>query len=299
MTSYQARRPWLVALVSCALVAGALVQTQPIPPRVAGARVVVSVSVSNGTFRYAYQVVNSSTSTAPIWKFAIDVTLPESGRVLSWDGLALDALSAAIRDRPDAKRAVPVAMVSPLNWTGGLAYDGTVTWSAQTDYSRTARGATTVGFEILSPGPPGIRTFQVEPFTPIESVTVLPPSDEFGDVKRYVADLQNYSRAAGATGWTIGPTSLPAALTSATCVERLEGSLDQSETLGWVNDALWAHSLRVKIEKGCALFDSKSHPDTALFRALIQEVHAQLGKKLSPEAAALVEMNAEYLISQR
>src|SRR5204863_305262 len=125
---------------------------------------------------------------------------------------------------------IPVGLWSPAYWVSSLAADGTAGWIGSRK-SSLFPGQSMAGYEILSRGLPGIRTFKVEPTLDIDSLPLTTPTGA-GDIERYARDLGAIVASVSETGVTIGPTAPPAAFAPLDFVKTVISYKEQSVAQG-------------------------------------------------------------------
>ena len=134
------------------------------------------VAFDAGLYTYIYTVSNPSTNTGEIWNIDIDVSKPPGSLELSSEGFTIP-LGATTKSF-DEKMAfvagwprgyvpmVPVGMVPPLGWAGGLSASGFAGFSEDKDRGGKSifPGDRLTDLKLISYGLPAIRQIYVEPW---------------------------------------------------------------------------------------------------------------------------------------
>ena len=96
----------------------------------------------------------------------------------------------------------------------------------------------------------------------------------------------------------VGNTSTPnpVVFTIIVTPESIIDAVGQLEEAGMLDERL-VRSLKAKLENGQKKWGGgQCGPAKNVYRAFIQEIRAQTGKKITPEAASILSTDAEYLI---
>lgn len=263
-------------------------------PSIQKARLEASVSLDPQTriYRYEYRLWNDTSDTGHILRMKVDIAKPEGGQDLSATGLVDGPGGGGLSPGKMGMTKVdyiPVGMSAPDSWRASVDVRGRFKCGAIRESGVLLPGRSLSGFALASPGLPGMRAAVLEPRYP-------PPSEEDPHAMDYVHEVE---RTVFLHTTTLGPTAPPKDFVPVAFLEYLIGLKDQSATLGWIDSPGVVNSLNVKLK--AALRDLKRGRRKAAIgtlRAFVQEVRAQEGKHLKPEAAGLLGYNAEYLISR-
>jgi hypothetical protein len=272
-------------------------------PLIQGATIQSSVTASDSNFKYNYTVTNSPNSVGAIWEIKLDISQPAGGLVLSGQGLANEPgfaaiSSSAILSQPQTVPMVPVGFGLPPNWMASQSTSGKAQWAAEDSQFSVYPGQSIAGFELTSPGLPGIRTFSVEPYLDADDLPIDPPSSP-SDLQRYLNDLSALEAKVMVQGMTIAPTAPPANFKPIEFLQTIQSYKERSVQQGWIADTGVAISLEVKLNAAQrALQTGDNETAKNVLNALINEVQAQANKHLTPEAVALLQFNSQYLISR-
>ena len=284
------------------LLVPSMLQAQSVTSSVKAAQVTGAVSNAGGIYVYSYSVANSNSSTAPIAQVHLDVSQPNGGVVLDATGLPkglgfASAVAALNLADPAAKQVVMSTADAPTGWTVGTSMNGTMLWGAATLNATIAPGQTQSGFSLYSRGIPAIRSFSAEPDLDVESLPLPEPAPE--TLPDYVQALVQIRNQARTTGVTIAPTAPPVTFQPVQFLQSIQSYKEQAFKQGWINDAGVANSLDVKLNAAMSALQAQDTKTAKnILNALLNEVEAQSGKHLSPEAVALLQFNAQYLISK-
>ncbi len=100
-------------------------------------------------------------------------------------------------------------------------------------------------------------------------------------------------------GLTIAPVAPPLNFVAADFLKTIQSYKEQAAEQGWISGAGIVTSLDVKLNvASAALARSDKATATNVLNAFLNEVSAQTGKTLSPEAVALLTFNVQYLITK-
>jgi hypothetical protein len=286
-------------LLSCLVVSAC--EGQDIPS-ITTAAVGVSVVAANGILRYNYSLGNPTLNTAAIGSFRLDVSTPKNGGALSGADLDsgpgfLSANSAAIMSEPTASQMVPFGCYVPANWIATATVDGELLWGAEDDTSTIQPGTQLGGFQITTYGIPSIRQFRIEPALDFDSLPLSEPTPE--TLASYATQFSTLLNTVSYSAKTVGPTAPPANFDPVTFMQTIQSYKEQAFQQGWIDNSGIANSLDVKLN--VALNSLQAHDNNTaknVLNAFLNEVQAQSGKHLSTEAVALLEFNAQYLLSK-
>ncbi len=267
---------------------------------------VQKISLAAGIFTYRYALQNPPTNTAELGILNLDISQPEGGIALGSEGLIIiEGVSESGRVLQStfdeelqnlknlmAGPVVPVGIRAPVNWYADLSTAKTVSWGNAGEKFRLLPGQSLDGFEITSRGLPGLRSVTVE------AQFFLPPvqgsvGDEDFAIEREVRRKLMLVRT------TIGPTAPPAVFVPLDFLKTIQGYKEEAVKQGWITNAGVANSLDVKLNAAQrALTRGETTTAKNTLHALLNEVDAQTGKKLAPEAVALLKFNTEFLLSR-
>jgi hypothetical protein len=226
------------------------------------------------TFQYVVTVASEATGVVSL------VYLDTSGRCLI-----------------TAEAANRVTVLSPLNWTGDVTPRSVIGWLAGLD-ADILPGQTRSGFAVSADGVIGLCPFQLRPSLDSTKLGVAPPELE-GDLPAYEAKVEAVVRTLSAIGTTIGPVPSPAVFEAVNFLDSLIADKETASTLGWIGTGGIMRSLDAKLNAARAALARGDKVAAANdLKALLLEVDAQAGKQISPEAAALLKFNTEYLIGK-
>jgi hypothetical protein len=258
--------------------------------------------VSGDIFAYSFTVSNPSSNTGSVWLFGIEIQKPSGGVVLSGDGLVNDSgyfvntSQQILKESGDA--LIPVGLQTPPNWDSGLSQAGRADWTASDAAYFIRPGASSGGFQLSSRGLPGIRTATVQAYLDVDTLPIAPPANA-ADIGRYAADLAALQSKATVKVVTIGPTAPPITFNAPNFLATIISYKEQAFQHGWIRGNGIGISLDAKLNASSASLARDDNKTAAnVLNALLNEVDAQAGKQLSPEAAALLKFNTQYLISK-
>lgn len=285
------------------LAAGAMTASAQTLPGVQGTVITGMVTASSDILTFQYTIANPVSSTGSIALVGLDVTQPPAALTLATNDLPpvangfAPAISAALPNIGQTVQAVGTVASAPSGWMVVPTTDARILWGAVS--MLIGPGQTLSGFQVISHGLPGIRTFTAEPEIDIGSLNVTPPSGDPADFQRYKADLQAVEAPSTTTGITVGPTAPPARFNAQSFLTVIQGFEGPAVQQGWIKNSGILNSLDQKLSAAAAALQ-RGDNNTAenVLGALINEVDAQAGKGLSSEAVALFKYNAQYLIAQ-
>ena len=280
----------------------------PIPTPLQGVSVftVVARDGTTGIFTYRYRVTNPQSNDGQIWGLQIEISRALTDTVLSRDGLVNGRRYTRYGSEDAFQRVlmVPVGITGPDNWLYGLGFDDRTPprafagWGGMNEASYVVPGHSLAGFQLTSPGLPGIRSTEIEPGIDYDNL----PS-EYADVAkaRQLRDSLIFATV------SVGPKAPPKDFIPLEFLNYLITLLHQSRTNGWITRDGAQQSLLAK------LIDAKrklEEGDRAVAKnalnAFLNDVRAgscqQLScpgdKPLTSEAYALLFFNGQYLVKQ-
>jgi hypothetical protein len=271
-------------------------------PSLSAARLHASVEIDpRGVFVYRYTVDNGAGSTASISKLTIDISLPPGASTPSASGLAQGAgyfaeLPAAGGNRKTGA-AVPVGVSAPQpGWRTTVGADATARWVATNDKSFVLPKQKLAGFSIVSHGPPSLRRFTLVPHIDPDRAPIMEPGDDPGELDRYKQDFDQYVESRSVRGMTLAPTA-PVTMTADALLASLASQVAEARSMRWISSDASTRNLTDKLQAARAAL-SRRQLEVAgdILRGLRTEVAAQLGKTLTSEAVALVDLNIQYIL---
>jgi hypothetical protein len=290
----------LLALTILVIPSGSSAQSLP---TLASAKIKAAVTYSSGIFTYSYSVQNDPASGGSIWVMSVDISKPNGTATLEAQGLVngtgfLANSSQVVLNQSSTVPMVPVGLQAPPGWLVSQSVSGTASWGAGSSASLILPGATLDGFQIASPGVPGIRTCVVKPHLDSDNLPIAPLSGP-GDLDRYLQDLSVIEDSVKLTIQTVAPTSPPNNLNPIDFLGTIQTYKEEALKFGWIENPGIANSLDAKISAAlAALQGGDNNTAKNILNALMNEVDAQAGKHLTPEAVALIKFNTQFLISK-
>ena len=275
-----------------------------VPPSTPGVTVHANYRLgpSVGIICYDYTVSNPATNSSSVDSVAIDISKITNTADVARDGVTngsgvTEEVNNAVLQNVNATPMVAVGMSSPPGWSASLSVDGIVEWIPINQ--QLSPGVELSGLEVCSRGLPTIRHFFAQPYLDIDTLPIVPPNGTEADLQRYKSELQTLEINSGTTGNTLGPSGPPTSFVSVDFLTTIISYKEQAVQQGWIDNSGIANSLDAKLNAAQA---SLKQGDTSTARnqldALSNEVDAQAGKHLVPEAVALLKFNTQYLISQ-
>ena len=279
----------------------------PIPAPLQG--VIVSVSVhraSTGIFTYWYRVTNPQSNEGQIRSLRIEITRARADAVLSRDGLINGPRYTRYGSEAAFQRVpmVPVGITGPDNWSYGLGFDdqnpprASAAWGSIDEPFRISPGHSLEGFQLTSPGLPGIRTTEIEPGIDYDNL----PSEYSEEAKaRQLRDSLIFVTV------SVGPKAPPKDFVPLEFLNYLITLLHQSRSNGWITRDGAQQSLLAKlINAKRKLEEGDSKVTKNLLNAFLNEVRADScqqftcpgDKPLTSEAYALLFFNGQYLVER-
>jgi FIMAH domain len=276
-----------------------------VTPALATVNVQVTVGKLGSFYIYNYTVFNDSASQAGISRVMVDVTVPPQGASLSGAGLNngqgfLESIAAQVFAGPKTPQMVPLALSAPALWLCGPAVNGTVQWFASDSNAQISPSRSLSGYQITSPGLPGIRTITLERLVDVDDLDIDSPQDDSpAQVSAYLAKVDQIRNAASYHAMTVAPTAPPAVLKPVDFLQTIISYKALASQLGWIASFGIANSFDAKLSAAqAALGRGDNTAARNQLDALFHEVDAQAGKQISPEAVALLKFNTQYLISK-
>ena len=280
---------------------------EPIPAPLKGVTVSVTVSGDSGRFLvFHYRVFNPNVNDGQIRGFEIEISRSPSEAILSRNNLENGPSYFPFSSEDALQRVpmVPVGIVGPAGWIYGFGYDdrtpprGFASWGSKDEPFRIFPGQTREGFELTSPGLPGIREAILAPSIDWDNVP-----DEFEDPTkaRALRDSLDF------TATTVGPKAPPKTFAALESLNYLISLLHQSRQLGWVTRDGAQQSLLAKlVDAKRKLEEGNGKVAKNILNAFLNEVRAGScqqftcpgNKPLTSEAYALLFFNGQYLFEQ-
>lgn len=266
-------------------------------------KILASVQATGtGVLVFQYTVTNPTSSSAAVTMLSVDLTQAPGTQILATDDLPSgngfeSDIAAVIAQNKNSVPLVGVTVSAPAGWIATFAVDGRLLWSPTNSFF--SPGQTIGGFEIYTHGLPGIRQFTAQPYIDVNNLSgLIPPNGDPGDLQRYKSDLRAAESGYITAGLTIAPVAPPIKLDPAAFLTMIMGYLNQATTQGWVTQAALLQSLQSKLAAAAQdLQNGNTNPAKGVLGAFINEVDAQSGKALTNEAAALLKINVQYLIT--
>jgi FIMAH domain-containing protein len=135
-------------------------------------------------------------------------------------------------------------------------------------------------------------------FIDVNGLSIDPPTSP-SDLPRYLSQVSTVKDRASAKGVTIAPSAPAVDLRAQDFLETIIGYKEQAIQQGWIKNQGIGVSLDAKLNAAqAALARGNNKTAVNILNALLNEVDAQAGKQLSPEAVALLKFNMQYLISK-
>ena len=255
-----------------------------------------------GVFIYRYALENSASSTAGIWRMTIDVSLPAGASRPSASGVAhgpgyfVAELSVPGRTVRTGE-AIAVGLSAPQpGWRTTVSTDATARWVAVDDAARIGPKQRLAGFSIASHGPPSLRRFTVAPYIDPQLAPVDPPQPDALEVERFEQEFDHYVESQSVTGLTLAPSALKA-MTPDALLANLASQVSQARTLRWISNDAMTRNVTDKLQAArTAIARSQLDASGNILGALRTEVAALSGKGFTSEAAALVDVNVQYVL---
>jgi hypothetical protein len=253
-----------------------------------------AVSLEGGVFSYRYKIDNPAENNGEIREISINIgrdVLVDAE--VTGDGLTYCAhhSEAASQKSLALTPMVPVGAATPTGWSCNYLPTGRFSFASFNSRYRIKPGTSQDGYTLKSMGIPGIRDILIEPAIDYQAF----PPDWEGDSSR----LQALREKVNFTAKTIGPKAPPKVFVPSNFIDYLISIKEQAFSLGWIKNQGLVTSLDAKLnnaKKKIASGDKKTAKN--LLSAFQNEVQAQNGKQLTPEAYALLYFNAKYMIDR-
>ena len=199
---------------------------------------------------------------------------------------------------------VPVGIVGPSGWGYGLGFDdrtpprGFASWGSDDEPSLIFPGQTREGFQLTSPGLPGIRG------------AILAPDIDWDNLTEQIQDAAQARALRDSldfTTTTVGPKAPPQTFVALESLNYLISLLHQSLANGWVTRDGTQQSLLTKlINAKRKLEEGDRAVAKNMLNAFLNEVRANSCeaftcpeiKPLTSEAYALLFFNGQYLVER-
>ncbi|MEW6068695.1 MAG: hypothetical protein AB1610_10450 [Nitrospirota bacterium] len=245
----------------------------------------VSKDKDKGIFSYSYTVKSSPQSEQNVWVF--DIILPEK-EIISGTGSPTGWKEPGWSGKP-RKYSQKYDLPYSIGWTTPIGKD-------------IKPSETVSGFMFqTSFGLPGIVDYYAEGDVPLPKC----PEGMAVDFIPGYDDLTPYGP--GIIGKTIGPTAPPTDFNPISFIDYIINIKHEAFSLGWITNKGIEQSLDVKLDNAKKkLEDGNNTPAKNILNAFLNEIEAQScknyadcpeGKRLTPEAYALLKYNVEYLIN--
>jgi len=279
----------------------------PIPRPLQG--VVISASVSkagDGLFTYRYRVANPASNDGQIRSLDIEIIRARTEAVLGRDGLINGPRYSSFGSEDAFRRVpmVPVGITGPDNWVYGLGFDDRnpprafTGWGSLDEPFRILPGHSLEGFQLTSPGLPGVRTTTVQSGIDYDNL----PEEYSDEAKaRELRDGLIFVTV------SVGPKAPPQDFVPIEFLNYLISLLHQSRQIGWVTRDGAQQSLLAKlVEAKRKLEEGNGKVAKNLLNAFLNEVRAgscqqftcPANKPLTSEAYALLFFNGQYLVER-
>ena len=193
--------------------------------------------------------------------------------------------------------AIAVGLSAPQpGWRTTISTDATARWIAVNDAALISPKRRLSGFSLASHGPPSLRRFTIAPYIDPQLAPVEPPQPDALEVERFQQDFDRYVESQSVTGLTLAPSALQATTPDA-LLANLASQVAQARTLRWISNDALTRNLTDKLQSARAAI-ARSQVDASgnILRALRTEVAALSGKGFTSEAAALVDLNIQYVL---
>lgn len=272
-----------------------------------------------GRYHYFYRLTNPPGNTGQISIFDIEIVQPPGGKEFSPEGHVIElgenfdgekVTSSFIEELSPLleKPVVPVGADVPKGWGAGISVYGTLLWGSNEKTYRIMPGHSLKGFEAVSEGLPGIRSFEVKPaFTLVVEGFVTKE-----DIEKSMAIKEQIKFR----GKTIGPTAPPANFVLLDFLNYLIDLKHQAQALGWIGGLKLVEELDKKLDQVKEkLLAGNTESAQGKLKSFIEkvEVHYKETKEheiekikekkedkkfVTSEGYALLKFNAEYLREQ-
>ncbi len=272
-------------------------------PSLPAARLRASVEIdARGVFIYRYALENGATSTASIWRMAIDISLPAGASKPSAVGLAngpgyfVAELSVPGRSLTTGE-AIAVGLSAPQpGWRTTVGADAKARWIARNDAALISPKQRLAGFSLASHGPPSLRRFTIAPYIDPHLAPVEPAQPDALEAERFEQEFDHYVESQSVTGVTLGPSALKA-MTPDALLANLASQIAEARTLRWISSDAMTRSVTDKLHAARkAIAQRQVDASAKILGALRTEVAALSGKGFTSEAVALVDVNVQYVL---
>jgi hypothetical protein len=113
--------------------------------------------------------------------------------------------------------------------------DGWVSWAADEEAVFLKPGEEMVGYQLVSPGLPGIREFKASPYIGSSALSLAPPTNDL-DAIRYERELHEVEDSLTFRGYTVGPTAPPAEFEPVQFLKTIRAYRAAMSRLRWIHD---------------------------------------------------------------
>lgn len=263
------------------------------PRPLAGIEVAASVSESSGIFTFNYSVSNPSGNDGSIESINVFIdTDPTTDQTLTENGLPKCKNHAAATSSRilSEGRATPVGSLAPADWSCSYAVLAgesrpSFSWGA----ALLAPGKKINGYILKSRGLPAIRNVYADPEIDIDRL----PEEYNEDAERMFALIQKVRWK----GKTIGPKPPPKVFSASSFASNIDLLNQQCAEMKWYKTSGLEKSFQVKLDAARKKLEEgnlKAAKET--LKAFMNELTAQNGKAIAPEAYALLFFNIKYLV---
>ncbi len=261
--------PFVVSACLLWLPVAGLAQRQASPsfPPATQLTPIIKAAVRGGstvsTLRFRYTVSNS----------------PQSVQEIAVWGLRYDA------------SLTPKVIASPGGWTSYVARarEPMIRWTAIKDFPA---GSSDTGFDIEVPSLPGIVQALVMGFIAPPQLPTFADGEAPADIPGS-SILDNSVKLS-----TVGPVPIPRSVDPVAFLKSIIALKETAFSFGWIDNGGIRTSLDAKLSTAAA---SITRGDISTARnqlgALLNEIDAQSGKHLTPEAVGLLKFNVQFLLS--
>lgn len=248
-------------------------------------------------YTYTYTVTNSPYNTGIIQFISIDINLGKYGIVPDAEGLTIQRRyntisylkEAAISSITPAPPMVPVGMISPEGWCGGITAGGHAMFFPYQTTPDLAPGQTQNGYQLISRGAPGFREVVVEPFWLMvveESI-----SEEQSDTSVTITESLKVKIK------TIGPTAQTSRAYRGRSTFVIQSQIDESIARGWITENALADALKAKLDQA----QTHLNHDPTQAKLVLQEALILIDEApdshLNSDARGLIYYNINFLVN--
>jgi hypothetical protein len=264
-------------------------------------RAQVSVDAATDRYTYVYTVSNPASNSGQIWDIEIDTTHAGDVRWMDSTGLTVpkgfatktfdEQLAAAQPlDLPPGTTVIPFGFKVPAGWGGTFGRNGLASFFSSGPSVRILPGQTRTGFELISPGLPGIRVAIVEP----KWVHLVNNIDDVTEEEELAA--KEVERQLPFHTVTLGPSGVyPGSFEH---WNQLRDDLNKAIGLGWIPDTTLGNTLVTQLAAARAALDAS---DGTLAKSRLGTLLATLGgatpASRRQEVYDLVFLNAQRLVA--